>query len=122
MAEERRRFSRVRFQSGCSVTFGERQFSGSLADISLKGALLSFFEKLPAGRGDSCRFEMSLGGTEIVLSLDANVVFTTKERIGIRFGAVDLESMIHLRRLMELNIGDATKVQKELFLMMASRR
>ena len=120
MSDERRRFSRVRFQSSCHVTLGERRFEVSLADISLRGALIESNEKLPAQKGDSCQFELNLGSTGTILIFDAELVYYSGKQFGIRFSDISLENMIHLRRLVELNIGDSDKVQNELFFLITS--
>lgn len=115
MVEERRQFSRVGFQSKVFIAFGEKRLEAELLDISLKGALLQLSEESGFQQGESCTFELSLQQSDVMLKVDAVPVFKENNHIGLRFGNIDLDSMTHLRRLVELNTGDPELVQKELF-------
>jgi len=118
--DERRNFSRVKFQSKCYLTFEDKKIEGLLVDLSLKGALVLNDEKLDVNSGDSCTFNFSLDGAGFELNFNATLVYYKGDQLGVRFGNIDLESMIHLRRLVELNTGDSNKVQDELFFLISS--
>ena len=118
--DERRNFSRVKFQSKCYLTFEDKKIEGLLVDLSLKGALILNDEKLEVNSGDSCTFNFSLDGAGFELNFNATLVYYKGDQLGVRFGNIDLESMIHLRRLVELNTGDSNKVQDELFFLISS--
>ena len=115
MVEERRQFSRVEFESKVQVDFSDNKHEAELIDISLKGALIKSNSAMNHQQGESCTFELSLQPSDMVLKVDALLVYKKDEQMGLKFGNIDLESMIHLRRLVELNTGDAELVQKELF-------
>lgn len=66
-------------------------------------------------RGDDCVLDISLNNREIVLEVEARLVFHKDSHLGFRFFDIELESMVHLRRLIELNIGDPDKINDELF-------
>ena len=42
------------------------------------------------------------------------VVHEGKEETGLQCNAIDIDSVTHLRRLVELNLGDDTQLNKEL--------
>jgi len=115
MVEERRQFSRVDFQSKVVVVFSEEIHEAELIDISLKGALIKSINTIENQQGESCTFELSLQPSDIVLKVDALLVYKKNNQMGLKFSNIDLESMTHLRRLVELNTGNAEIVQKELF-------
>lgn len=115
MSENRRNFSRVKFESTASVSYQEGQFKAGLIDISLKGALVSISDMPEISAAETCDFELQLNDTAIVLRIKAFVVYSKEDEYGLKFDNIDLESMIHLRRLVELNVGDPDQVQKELF-------
>jgi hypothetical protein len=115
MPEERRHFSRVNFSAKVSVRYEGQYLETELIDISLKGALIRFSGEASIDKGARCFFEFRLDQSEIVLNIDARVVYTQDGQYGLRFENLDLESMIHLRRLIELNIGDPDQIQQELF-------
>ena len=118
--DERRNFSRVKFQSKCYLTFEDKKIECLLVDLSLKGALILNDEKLDVNSGDSCTFNFSLDGAGFELNFNATLVYYKGDQLGVRFGNIDLESMIHLRRLVELNTGDSNKVQDELFFLISN--
>ncbi len=97
------------------LNFKDLHVESNLIDISLKGALVAPEESFEISKGDNCEFEFHLSETDIVLKVNALVVYQKDNHLGLKFINIDLESMIHLRRLVELNIGDPDKVQKELF-------
>lgn len=117
--DERRNFSRVKFQSECYLTFEDKKIAGTLVDLSLKGALILNDKQLDVNSGDSCTFNFSLDGAGFELNFNATLVYYKGGQLGVKFGNIDLESMIHLRRLVELNTGDSNKVQDELFFLIS---
>ncbi|MBT4289813.1 MAG: PilZ domain-containing protein [Deltaproteobacteria bacterium] len=117
--DERRHFSRVQFQSECFLTFGDKKYAGKLVDLSLKGALIHNDEVLKVKSGDRCSFNFALDGAGFELNFDATLVYYQNDQLGVQFGNIDLESMTHLRRLVELNTGDSGKVQDELFFLIS---
>ena len=86
-----------------------------LIDISLKGALVSIDSEISIKKGDQCTFSFTLTDSDINLTIESHFVFIKENQFGIKFKYIDLESMIHLRRLVELNIGDPDIIQDELF-------
>ncbi|MBU2512488.1 PilZ domain-containing protein [bacterium] len=115
MDENRRNFSRVRFNSTVFLNYNGLHIESSLIDISLKGALVAPEELFEISKGDSCELEFHLNETDVILKINTMIVYLKGNNLGLKFINIDLESMIHLRRLVELNIGDPDKIQKELF-------
>lgn len=107
MAEspERRRFSRIPFNTGVELHVAAGLAPARLVDVSLKGALVEVGEGLDAERGDPCALALRLDGGETAIRMDGTVAHREGTRIGIRWHAIDLESIAHLRRLVELNLG-----------------
>ena len=79
----------------------------------LRGVLL----ELPPGwngkRGDGYLLELLLHN-EAVIKMQLCVVHFDKQRIGFHCDHIDLDSMGHLKRLMELNLGDEDRLNREL--------
>jgi len=121
MTQDRRHFSRVGFSSNVFVKFEDQLFETELIDISLKGALIRSSEKPNLKKGNACSFELRLDQTDITLKIESLVVYDQEDQIGLRFDNLDLESMIHLRRLVELNVGDPDKIKRELFFLVNPR-
>ena len=122
MDDNRRNFSRVKFNSKAFLNYGESHSQVDLIDISLKGALVSPAFKLDIETGNSCMFELHLSESEIVMNINAVVVYRREDNLGLKFDNIDLESMIHLRRLVELNVGNPDQIQKELFFLVSPQK
>lgn len=120
MNENRRNFSRVKFNAAVHLNHKDQHIASSLVDISLKGALVIPENPIQIAKGDSCELELSLNEAQIMLKIQATVVYQKEDNLGLKFSNIELDSMIHLRRLVELNVGDPDKIQKELFFLASS--
>ena len=113
---ERRRFSRVNFSTPITLLQGDQQWYGKLLDISLKGVLV----EMPA----AADYDMHLTLTaNIPLSDQANIdmilqpAHQENELLGLECVSIDMESIGHLRRLIDLNLdyhSDTERDQTEL--------
>ena len=111
---EMRRFSRVNFDAESFVEFGGVRGEAHLMDISLRGALIAAGGHPPVKLGDPCKLTIHLDGSDVVLRFEAQVVHMEEDAIGVKFVREDLDTMIHLRRLMEFNTADPDEIRKEL--------
>ena len=116
MSQEKRRFTRVSFDSDCYLLDGDVSTPGNLLDISLKGALISLQDVDIYQPDKTCGLKIALYGSTIEMTVDVRMVHQQAERIGLQFISIDVDSLTHLRKLIELNMGDAEKTLKELFL------
>ena len=110
MAE--RRFQRVPFQAETRVASGSSAWDCSLLNIALQGALLE--GELPLEPGAICDISVNLPGTDISLGFRSELVHHVNSQYGFKFLDIDLETLTHLRKLLELNTGDADCVRGEL--------
>lgn len=112
--EERRKFSRVKFIADVEVAIDNQLFPGELIDISLNGALFRAKGSIKMERGDVCELKFYLPSTDLTLKFNAQLVHDHQRQFGFKFISEDVETMTHLRRLIELNVGDAELVSHEL--------
>lgn len=111
--EERRRFSRVSFQATTHISQGSEQCQAELCDISLKGVLLTPVSPCKLNPGAQITVSIRLGD-------DAKIVMQTRQArqdgstLGLVCESIDVESISHLRRLIELNLGDPNASEREL--------
>jgi hypothetical protein len=113
--DERRRFSRITFQRPAVYTMGGASCTVTVIDVSLKGALLEVPAGLVAPQGTRCTLLIHLDqGGEASIHLDGQVAHHGGARLGMRCTSVDLESVGHLRRVVELNLGDDELLHREL--------
>ncbi len=113
--KEQRRFSRVNFHAHTWVSHAGQRVDAELLDLSLRGALLAIDQVVLLQKGQVYPIEIQLGGSDIILKITAELVHIAQEHYGFRFQSIDLDSLAHLRRLMEMNLGDAEQVDRELF-------
>jgi hypothetical protein len=109
-----RRFSRVHFDAQSFMEFAGFRRKAHLLDISLKGALIAAEGHPPVNLGDQCKLSVHLGSSDVVLKFEAEVAHVEEDSIGVKFVKVDLQTMIHLRRLMECNTSDSDGISREL--------
>lgn len=108
-----RRFTRVPFQARVIFEMEAAPRTCVLVDISLNGALVEDGSALAAAPGTPCRLEVPLAG-DCVIHMAGRVAHATDGRLGIECLELDLESATTLRRLVSLNAGDATGLERDL--------
>lgn len=113
VANERRKFSRILFDAHVELAQGEFHWRASLLDISLRGLLLQ--QTLPA---EVIKNEPIL--VKILLSDRTSIAMSVllahqhHNQTGLTCTSIDIDSVSHLRRLIELNLGDALAAEREL--------
>jgi hypothetical protein len=113
MTNERRRFSRVDFEAEVELEQGDYRCTAELIDISLKGLLLHlpqehrFDEQQPV---DAC-VHLS---DQTPISMSTRIAHQSQQQLGLMCELIDLDSIGHLRRLIELNLGDPKAAEREL--------
>ncbi|WP_428508614.1 PilZ domain-containing protein [Roseateles sp.] len=111
---ERRQFARVAFDVHAELITTQAHLQAQVLDLSLKGALL----RLPAGSGASlgapCLLKILLADGETCIAMAGELTHVEGERAGVLCRSIDIESITHLRRLIEMNLGDASLVEREL--------
>lgn len=113
---ERRRFSRIPFATEAHIHAekGELHLNCDVLDVSLNGILI----KLPDGwRGemnDSYQIDLLLEGGQIIIKMEARVAHIDDVSVGFVCEHIDLDSITHLKRLVELNVGDEALLHREL--------
>ncbi|MDX8398613.1 MAG: PilZ domain-containing protein [Gallionellaceae bacterium] len=117
VSKQERHFARVAFDAEVQLHFhlSKEVQAAHLLDISLKGAL--FETKQPLVNiyyGKVCRIELALGRDGDQIIIEGQVVHQEGQLIGIECHHIDLDSMINLRRLVELNTGDPELLEREL--------
>ncbi|MCL9781367.1 PilZ domain-containing protein [Vibrio sp. S4M6] len=112
---ERRRFSRIIYQAPATIKQGGTVVEANIQDLSLHGLLLSVDEKNTELNCDILAdIEFTLPSSDIVISLVANLIGIKKNIIHASIDHIDLESIAHIRRLVELNVGNDDLLHREL--------
>ena len=112
-SDENRQFSRIPFDSAVKMIKGNEHWNSILLDISLKGALVARPEGWNGTIEDACILEITLS-TDTDIRMETTVAHLEGNQIGFRCEHIDLTSITHLRRIVELNTGDEELLAREL--------
>jgi hypothetical protein len=112
--EERRRFTRIRFHRPAELDLFAERVTCELLDVSLKGALVEVPAGFRGAAGQPCALTIRFDAGDAVIRMDGQIAHREGGQVGVRCTGVDLESISHLRRLVELNLGDEELLQREL--------
>lgn len=111
---DKRRFSRLSFDADTSLTVNGEEVVCHIIDISFKGVLLGIPAHLALNRGQHARLTLRLNDSDAVITMDLATAHVGGDRAGFYCREIDADSMTHLRRLVELNMGDPDLVNREL--------
>ncbi len=112
--DERRKFVRVKFFAEVEVVYFDNTYQAKLLDLSLKGALIRPTPEIPMGLGNTCDFTIRLAAKDLTLEFKAELIHLNGHHFGLKFLTQDIDTMTHLRRLLELNICDHDRITQEL--------
>lgn len=112
MADNRRQFQRIEFEAPVIMQQNGKMLSTDVIDISLKGLLLKG-EDFPFDLSKTVHIIMPLSD-DVSIEMHALCSYSRDGASGFRWQQLDLESLTHLRRLLELNSEDATLLEREL--------
>jgi hypothetical protein len=110
---ERRQFWRAHFHSPVKLTAPGHVIKADLFDISLKGALVEVPKGWRGGLGDHFQLQLDLAA-EAEICMSVTISHVDGYRVGLQCENIDLDSVTHLRRLVELNSGNPQLLEREL--------
>lgn len=111
MNEKKRMRTRVPLHIDVSISIGEEAIRSEALNISLNGLLCKsnpLFQK-----NALCKVIVSLSD-DIQIVVDSKISRVGERETAIRFISMDDESFIHLRKLVQYNVGNADRIDKEL--------
>ncbi len=111
---EKRRFHRILFDAPCELFWQDEVYTAEVLDISLKGVLVSRPPEWAASEGEACELSIHLNDHESAIVVATKLRHIEPDRLGFKIEYIDLESASHLKRLVELNLGDAELLEREL--------
>jgi hypothetical protein len=111
MTDERRKRTRVPVQFEVIIVLGETEHHVETINLSLTGVLCvtnPHFQK-----NAPCNIRIKLN-EEVKIDLEGKVLRVGEDETAISFTSMDEESFFHLKRIMELNAGDADAIDREI--------
>lgn len=114
---DRRQFTRIIFSTPATLTQKEKFWQTQLIDLSLKGALVNSPANWDLPTGSQLNIIFRLQGADIDIKMETHVAHVENDHLGLKCDHVDIDSATHLRRLIELNVGDDQLLHRELDLL-----
>ncbi|CAD5378896.1 Cyclic diguanosine monophosphate-binding protein [Pseudomonas sp. OF001] len=112
-SHERRRFQRIPFEADAELRHGAQRWTVQLHDLSLKGLLVS----RPAGwamQPDTAIHASLQLAPQVEVRMTVSLAHQSDDLLGFYCREIDLDSITHLRRLIELNLGSRELLEREL--------
>jgi len=116
--EKKRKFTRIVCNMKASVKIDDLiNVEANNLNISLNGALFELADYFVFKKGDNCQLTFILPNSDIRLQFKTEVMHSSGKMVGVKFLPIDTETMIHLRRLMEVRTSNPEQVERELELL-----
>jgi hypothetical protein len=112
--DNRRRFHRIFFDARCELHWGEESWPTHVLDISMKGVLIHRPENWSAPLNEPFEVTIHLNDEVSAIIMALELRHIEQDHLGFACRYIDLESAAHLKRLVELNLGDPTLLNREL--------
>lgn len=109
-----RHYSRIPFDAQVQLHVRGQTIRVQLVDIALKGALVQTDTVQALELHELCRLALPLAGEGEGVVMAGRIVHLNGPHIGIECQDIDITSLTRLRRLLELNTGDAELMDREL--------
>lgn len=113
-SSDQRFFSRIPFDASATIVGPDKSWQTELVDVSLKGALVSRpadWDAEPTLRHFLLKIALS---EEATVNMEVEIAHEEGNHIGFHCHNIDVDSISHLRRIVELNLGDEEMLQREL--------
>ncbi len=112
--DERRKFTRIVFAAKAKLFLAGESWDVDLLDLSFKGALVKKKAPLELCEHQVYHLGFTLDGSDLNLVMSVQLAHIDGDKIGLRCKYMDIETISHLRRLIELNLGDDTLLHREM--------
>lgn len=115
MTKEQRHFTRIPFNTPATIinTRTGHKTMAELIDISFKGVLIRKPDDWQGINGEHYTVHLQLAGEEVQINLAVVAVHHEDDHIGFKTDHMDLDTATHLRRLVELNLGNESLLERE---------
>ncbi|PCI08564.1 MAG: PilZ domain-containing protein [Gammaproteobacteria bacterium] len=110
---ERRIYNRIPFTAEILMQSGSEEWSCNLLDISLKGMLVEPPENIDINLSNPCGMALFLG-EDIAIHARVSIIRSDDNNWGLKWLQIDVNSLQHLRHLIELNVSNPAMLMREL--------
>lgn len=111
---ERRSFHRIPFEAAAELVQNGQSWPIEIHDLSLKGLLADKPEHWETANPNEPFMAMLTLGTDVEVSMQVTLAHAYADKLGFKCQLIDIDSMTHLRRLVELNLGSSALLERDL--------
>ena len=108
-----RRYSRFPLEGSVRIYSGSAMWAASLIDLSIRGALVTRPQAFEAAPGGRFRLDLRLEGGPII-GMAVSLSRLEPQALAFSCERIDLDSFLRLKRTIELNLGNANLLSREL--------
>jgi hypothetical protein len=113
LSDEHRRFTRIIISMKAMVQTEDQNWPTELLDLSLKGALFNAPPGWSGRKGEKATLHVVMG-EGVGIHMEGEIAHIENNHAGLVCQHIDVDSVAHLRRLVELNLGDDSQLHREL--------
>lgn len=110
---ERRQFNRVLFKSSAILIADTVKVDCEIIDLSLHGALVKLLAPIDLEAVQNYQLDIPLTDDGELISMALRLTHQENDQLGLECTHIDLDSITHLRRLVELNLGDSELLERD---------
>ncbi|WP_456025945.1 PilZ domain-containing protein [Pseudomonas capeferrum] len=112
-SSDRRHFRRIAFDARTTIAQNGWNWPVQLVDVSLKGLLVQRPDDWQGNRTELFDVDIRLD-PQAHIKMQVKLAHDDHGQLGFVCEHIDLDSISHLRRLIELNVGDQEELEREL--------
>lgn len=112
--ENRRHYTRILFSTPAHLTNNTHSYPCQLLDISLNGALVSRDDEFDFAINSTAILAFKLPQSDIIIAMTVTICHIKQQHVGLKCTHIDIDSITHLKRLIELNLADDELLHREL--------
>ncbi|MEZ5465750.1 MAG: PilZ domain-containing protein [Lysobacteraceae bacterium] len=113
LGNERRRFRRFPVEGSVRLYSPRAMWTCELVDLCLQGCLITRPEEFDGSHGDNYRVDIRLAGG-VMIGMSCRLARPFDDRLAFSCQKIDLDSFTKLKRLVEINLGNAEVLYREL--------
>ena len=113
MSNERREYQRVSFKHSARLIKDGQTLDCQIIDLSIHGVLLRPDEELPSSIDSSFLLEISLDNEVAGINMTIKLAHRNPDSLGFVCEKIDIDSISHLRKVVEFNSGDSARLDRD---------
>ncbi len=113
MTHDNRHFHRILYNANAILTTPKARYQCKIIDLSLKGCLLKFDQAWKESPDTLSILTLQLS-KETSITMELSVAHFFDQDVGFKCVHIDIDSISQLRRLVELNLGDSTLLERDM--------